>query len=54
MEKMNYPKGLIRYSTENALSKRGGWSEILRHVARPRMLVCQRRLRNRQAFSGVR
>lgn len=39
MEKMNYPKGLIRYSTENALSQRWGWSEILRHVARPRVLV---------------
>jgi polyferredoxin len=39
MEKMNYPKGLIRYSTENALSRRWGWSEILRHVARPRVLI---------------
>jgi cytochrome c oxidase accessory protein FixG len=39
MEKMNYPKGLIRYSTENALAKRWRWREILRHVVRPRVLV---------------
>jgi polyferredoxin len=39
MEKMNYPKGLIRYSTENALSKRWDWREILRHIIRPRVLI---------------
>jgi cytochrome c oxidase accessory protein FixG len=39
MDKMNYPRGLIRYSTENALSQRWGWDEILRHVARPRVLI---------------
>jgi polyferredoxin len=39
MAKMGYPKGLIRYSTENALAK--GWSarEIAARVARPRVLV---------------
>ena len=33
MEKMNYPKGLIRYTTENALEGRAG------HVLRPRIAV---------------
>ena len=39
MERMNYPKGLIRYSTENALRKHWGRKEIFAHVARPRTLV---------------
>lgn len=39
MEKMDYPKGLIRYSTENALAQRWGWNQILKHVARPRVLI---------------
>ena len=39
MERMNYPKGLIRYSTENALRKRWGRKEIIAHVARPRTLI---------------
>ena len=39
MDRMGYPRGLIRYSTENALN--GHWSrrEVLRHVLRPRTLV---------------
>ncbi|MBX3686944.1 MAG: cytochrome c oxidase accessory protein CcoG [Rhodocyclaceae bacterium] len=39
MDKMNYPRGLIRYSTENAIKK--GWSqkEIIAHVFRPRTLI---------------
>ncbi|MBS3934776.1 MAG: cytochrome c oxidase accessory protein CcoG [Sulfuritalea sp.] len=39
MDKMDYPRGLIRYTTENALEK--GWSrkEMLRHVLRPRIVV---------------
>ena len=39
MEKMDYPKGLIRYSTENALSKHWGWDEIVAHVRRPRIII---------------
>jgi cytochrome c oxidase accessory protein FixG len=39
MLKMDYPKGLIRYSTENALNHQWDWREILRHVVRPRVLV---------------
>ncbi|MGZ5848492.1 MAG: cytochrome c oxidase accessory protein CcoG [Ramlibacter sp.] len=39
MDKMNYPRGLIRFSTQNALAR--GWStrEILRRVLRARVLV---------------
>lgn len=39
MDKMNYPRGLIRFSTQNALAK--GWSqpEILSRVLRPRVLI---------------
>jgi cytochrome c oxidase accessory protein FixG len=39
MEKMGYAKGLIRYSTENALANGWGWREIARRVRRPRVLV---------------
>ncbi|MCB1889058.1 MAG: cytochrome c oxidase accessory protein CcoG [Rhodocyclaceae bacterium] len=39
MEKMNYPKGLIRYSTENAVKMHWGMKEILAHVMRPRTLI---------------
>jgi cytochrome c oxidase accessory protein FixG len=39
MDKMSYPRGLIRYTTENALAQ--GWrgSALLRRVLRPRVLV---------------
>ncbi|THF65836.1 cytochrome c oxidase accessory protein CcoG [Pseudothauera nasutitermitis] len=39
MDKMQYPRGLIRYSTENALKKHWGMREILLHVLRPRTLI---------------
>ncbi len=39
MEKMNYPKGLIRYSTENALAKHWTGKDILAHIVRPRIIV---------------
>ncbi|MCE1185458.1 MAG: cytochrome c oxidase accessory protein CcoG [Rhodocyclales bacterium] len=39
MEKMDYPKGLIRYTTENALKRHWGRKEILAHVMRPRTLL---------------
>ncbi len=38
MDKMNYPRGLIRYSTENAVSMRYTPTEILRRAARPRVI----------------
>ena len=39
MDKMNYPRGLVRFSTQTAVSKGWGKSEILRRVLRPRILV---------------
>ncbi len=39
MDKMGYPRGLIRYSTENAMAGRYADSDIRRHVFRPRVLV---------------
>ncbi len=39
MDKMGYPRGLIRYSTENAVSGKYTDAEIRRHVLRPRVLV---------------
>ena len=39
MDKMGYPRGLIRYSTENAMAGQYADSDIRRHVFRPRVLV---------------
>ena len=39
MDKMNYPRGLIRYSTENAMKRHWGRKEIINHVLRPRTLI---------------
>jgi cytochrome c oxidase accessory protein FixG len=39
MEKMNYPKGLIRYDTQNGLAQHLSRSERLRRIFRPRVLV---------------
>ena len=39
MDKMSYPRGLIRYTTENALEKHWGSKEILGHIVRPRILI---------------
>jgi cytochrome c oxidase accessory protein FixG len=39
MDKVGTPRGLIRYSTENALEKRYSSREILRHLWRPRTLL---------------
>jgi cytochrome c oxidase accessory protein FixG len=39
MEKMDYPKGLIRYSTERAIEQHWGWKEIIGHVVRPRTVL---------------
>ncbi len=39
MDKMNYPRGLIKFSTQNGVAK--GWkqSQLLRRVMRPRVLI---------------
>jgi cytochrome c oxidase accessory protein FixG len=39
MDKVGLPKGLIRYSTENALAKHYSTKEIVAHVRRPRILL---------------
>ncbi|MFN3986418.1 MAG: cytochrome c oxidase accessory protein CcoG [Rhodocyclaceae bacterium] len=39
MDRMNYPRGLIRYTTENAMRQHWGRKDILAHIARPRTLV---------------
>ncbi|MCX7945432.1 MAG: cytochrome c oxidase accessory protein CcoG [Hydrogenophilus sp.] len=39
MERIGYPRGLIRYSTENAVTYGWGRAEMLRRVVRPRVLI---------------
>jgi polyferredoxin len=39
MDKMGYPRGLVRYSTENAMAKHWNMKDILRHVIRPRIII---------------
>lgn len=39
MDKVGSPRGLIRYSTENAVQKQWGRGDILRHLLRPRILI---------------
>ena len=39
MAKMDYPKGLIRYSTEHAIAEHWSWRDILAHIVRPRVVL---------------
>lgn len=39
MDKVGYPRGLVKYSTQNALAKHWSRGETLKHVLRPRVLV---------------
>ncbi|MDO8457471.1 MAG: cytochrome c oxidase accessory protein CcoG [Burkholderiaceae bacterium] len=39
MDKMGYARGLVKYSTQNAVSQHWTQSQTLRHVLRPRVLV---------------
>ena len=39
MEKMDYPKGLVRFSTQNGIAQGWGQSEIVQRVFRPRVLM---------------
>jgi cytochrome c oxidase accessory protein FixG len=39
MDKMKYPRGLIRYATENGLRERLGRAQMFTRVLRPRVLV---------------
>jgi cytochrome c oxidase accessory protein FixG len=39
MDKMNYPRGLIKYSTQNALAQKWSRGQILQRILRPRVLI---------------
>lgn len=39
MDKMNYPKGLIRFCTDNGIKNKWSQSQILRKILRPRVLI---------------
>lgn len=39
MDKMNYPRGLVRYGTQNAMTKHYTRKEIVSHALRPRVLI---------------
>ena len=39
MDKMGYPRGLVKYSTQNAINQHWSKAQTLRHVLRPRVLV---------------
>jgi len=39
MDKVGYPKGLVRYSTQNGVAHHWTRQQMLRHVFRPRVLV---------------
>jgi cytochrome c oxidase accessory protein FixG len=39
MDKMGYPRGLVRYTTENALKHKYPESQIARHIVRPRVVL---------------
>ena len=39
MDKMGYPRGLIRYTTENVVKGRYPDAGIVRHILRPRTLI---------------
>jgi len=39
MDKLNYPRGLIKYTTQNSVQQGWSRSQTLRHVLRPRVLI---------------
>ena len=39
MDKVGYPRGLVKYSTENAINQHWTKAQTLRHVLRPRVLI---------------
>ena len=39
MEKVNYPKGLIRYTSERAMENKDSQQSIFNHIFRPRVIV---------------
>lgn len=39
MDKMNYPRGLIRFATQNGMANHWTRAQMFRHVLRPRVLI---------------
>jgi cytochrome c oxidase accessory protein FixG len=39
MDKVGYPRGLVKYSTQNAVTQHWTQAQTLRHVLRPRVLI---------------
>ncbi|MEY2688120.1 MAG: cytochrome c oxidase accessory protein CcoG [Pseudomonadota bacterium] len=39
MDKMNYPRGLVRYATQNGLTSHWGKAQLVRRALRPRVLI---------------
>jgi cytochrome c oxidase accessory protein FixG len=39
MDKMEYPRGLVKYSTQNALAQQWSRAQILQRILRPRVLI---------------
>lgn len=39
MDKVGLPRGLVRYSTENAMAKKLDKADVISHIVRPRILV---------------
>ncbi|KZS00416.1 Uncharacterized protein APZ42_003275, partial [Daphnia magna] len=39
MDKVGYERGLIKFSTQNAMDKGWSWAQTLRRIFRPRVLV---------------
>jgi cytochrome c oxidase accessory protein FixG len=39
MDKMNYPRGLIKYATQNGVSENWTRKQMLAHIVRPRVLI---------------
>jgi cytochrome c oxidase accessory protein FixG len=39
MQKMDYPPGLIRYATENSVSKQYTSQQMMKHIMRPRIML---------------
>jgi cytochrome c oxidase accessory protein FixG len=39
MDKMHYPRGLVRYTSQNGLAQGWGWPQMLRRALRPRVII---------------
>jgi cytochrome c oxidase accessory protein FixG len=39
MDKLGYPRGLVRYTTQTALAQRWPWDKVFEHLYRPRVIV---------------